>query len=414
MKILILSDDFPPTHEGGAGVIAYNIAKELFKNKEDVLIFTTTKEKNEDGKGIYDKLKVVKVFSNYNERWRAYVSIYNYPVLKRFEEVLKDFKPDIVHAHNIHKNISYAALKKAKRSGAKVFITMHDVMSFSYGKLRTKKYLRTAVEGKPNYKISFWDNLKMAQKRFNPLRNFLIRRYLKYADKIFAVSEALRDALENNGIKGAEVVYNGIAIKNWEINKELIDSFKEKFSLKSKGVILFGGRLSDSKGGKQLIESICRVKQQKEKTVLLVLGKNSDYGKKMEERVKEKRIDIKIVFTGWIWGEELKLAYKSSDIVIIPSVCFDSFPNNNLEAMACHKPVIATCFGGSREVVENKRTGFIINPFDISDVAEKITELLENHEKAEKMGEAGFKRVSEKFSLENQIEKLMIWYGKKI
>ncbi|OGZ03481.1 MAG: hypothetical protein A2604_00715, partial [Candidatus Liptonbacteria bacterium RIFOXYD1_FULL_36_11] len=406
--------DFPPAHEGGAGVIACNIAKGLFKKGEDILVFTTTKEKNEEGKSVYDGLKIVKVFSDYNERWRAYVSIYNYPVLKKLKEIITEFKPDIVHAHNIHIGISYGALKIAKKSKAKVFITMHDVMSFSYGKLRTKRYLETAVEGRPDCKVSFWDNLKMAKKRFNPFRNFLIRRYLKYADKIFAVSGALRDALKNNGIVGAEVIYNGIEVKNWEIDKNSVINFKRKFNLEDKKIILFGGRLSEGKGLKKIILAAEEMVKKNPELILLIIGKKELALEQMEKLLEQKSLTNKVIFTGWISGQDLKAAYWSSDIVCVPSLYLDPFPTINLEAMACRKPVVATCFGGSKEVVENGETGFIINPNKVSDIAEKIMELLENQEKAKEMGEIGFRRVLEKFSLDNQIEKLMIWYGKKV
>ena len=80
--------------------------------------------------------------------------------------------------------------------------------------------------------------------------------------------------------------------------------------------------------------------------------------------------------------------------------------------MACKKPVIATCFGGSREAVIDGETGYIVNPFNIDKLADKIIYLLKNSEVARKFGEAGYERVKKEFSSEKMIGDYLNWYGK--
>ena len=75
----------------------------------------------------------------------------------------------------------------------------------------------------------------------------------------------------------------------------------------------------------------------------------------------------------------------------------------NLEAMVVKKPVIATCFGGAKEVVVNNETGFVVNPYDIETFSCKITSLLENPVLSKKMGESGFERVKNMFTVKNQV-----------
>ena len=55
-----------------------------------------------------------------------------------------------------------------------------------------------------------------------------------------------------------------------------------------------------------------------------------------------------------------------------PVICFDSFPRAVLEAMASGKPVVGTCYGGAPEIIEDGVTGYIVNPFDIKKMAEKV------------------------------------------
>lgn len=389
MKILILADDFLTEGGGGASAIAFDMAKGLAEKGEEVLVFTTTRKKEEEGKEKKNGFVIEKVFSNYKEKWRGYVCVYNFFVLRKLKKTLRDFRPEIVHAHNIHKNISYASLKAAKKSGAKVFITMHDVMSFTYGKLKTEKYLKTAIEGKPNYRVTFLENLKKAKKRFNPLRNFLIRYYLKYADKILAVSSALKEALRQNGISGAEVLYNGIEIIEFEKEIKNFELKERMRMLEGKKVVLFGGRLSEAKGIKQIKQAMKKVKEEIPEAELAAFGG-----------------EVKEIFSfGWVKREELGNIYKRADLIVTPSVCFDSFPTVNLEAMIFEKPVVATIFGGSKEAVKDGKTGYIVNPFNTDELALKIEIILRDEKIRDEMGKRGKERVEELFSLKDWIEK---------
>jgi glycosyltransferase involved in cell wall biosynthesis len=164
MKILILSDDFPPKSFGGAGIIASIQAQELQKRGHEVKIFTITDDE--------DKI---------DPRYRSYLSLYNIKTIKKIKKILKEFKPDIVHVHNIHEHISYASIYYAKKSGAKVFITLHDAMSVYYGKV-PQNYINT---DKP---ISLIYCFRTFGIRVNPFRNLIIRKLFNYADKIFVVA----------------------------------------------------------------------------------------------------------------------------------------------------------------------------------------------------------------------------------
>ena len=76
----------------------------------------------------------------------------------------------------------------------------------------------------------------------------------------------------------------------------------------------------------------------------------------------------------------------------------------NLEAFACKKPVVATCFGGSRELVEDGISGFIVNPYDVPSLAGRFRELLGDREKRARFGAAGYEKVVAEFTLGKQAE----------
>src|SRR3989344_4505953 len=97
MKIVFLSDDFPPQSFGGAGISTYDLALGMKKAGQEVFVITTCRRESEAGEMDYNGLKVFKIASNYPARWRAYLSIYNPKVIRKLEKILKDLSPDVVH-----------------------------------------------------------------------------------------------------------------------------------------------------------------------------------------------------------------------------------------------------------------------------------------------------------------------------
>jgi len=384
MKILFLEDNFPPYNNvGGAGTVASSLAYELKKKGNDVFVITSVQDKSNEGSVEDNGLKVFKIYSKYHIRWQAYLSLYNPRTVEKIKKIIEQISPDVVHAHNIHYYLSYHALKLAKQSGAKVFLTAHDAMLFHYGKVDNAN------------KISPWAQLKKYKLRYNPFRNLVIKSCLKYVDQIFAVSFALKDALVQNGIKNITVIHNGIDVNCWELAPSVVEGFKEKYGLLGKELVLFGGRISLAKGSRQALLALELVRQKIPEAELMVLGREQLPGAEN---------------LGWLSGEELKVAFSSSDVVIVPSLYLDPLPTVVLEAMASKKPVVGTCSGGTPEMIVDGQTGYIVDPSDTSLLAKRIIELLSDNSKAKSFGEAGFERVRKEFNLETQVNELLNWY----
>ncbi|MBU4360496.1 glycosyltransferase, partial [Patescibacteria group bacterium] len=125
MKILLISDSFPPDSSGGASRIVYNLFNGLRQASHQVFVLTTTQDEDKISNG---KEGIYKIFApNYNVRWKSYRSLYNLKALKQVKKIIKDLKPDIIHFHNVHYYLSYACFKIAKKSNTKTFLTAHDV-----------------------------------------------------------------------------------------------------------------------------------------------------------------------------------------------------------------------------------------------------------------------------------------------
>lgn len=390
MKIVILSDDYPPASYGGAGVIAEATARGLVKAGHEVWVITTVRDKSLAGTTNSDGVEIIKLIANGGERLRAYRSLYNPQTVPLVKNYFKKINPDIVHAHNIHNYLSYACLREAKLNGAKVFLTAHDLMLITYGKLFPSRDGGFTIP-------SLWYHLKQERLRFNPLRNLIIRYYLGFVDQILAVSQAVKDVLDQAKLGTVAVLHNGIDVSDWSVSLAALGAFKSKYNLIGKKVILFGGRVSGAKGLNSALKALALVRQKIPQAVLLVVG---------DSQINQEGVCA----TGWITREEMKLAYATAQVVLTPSLYLDPFPTVNLEAMAMAKPVVGTIFGGTREAVVDGETGLLVDPHNIGAVVNALTLLLLDEGRALNYGEAGCRRVKEFFSLQFYIEKLLALY----
>jgi glycosyltransferase involved in cell wall biosynthesis len=402
MKICILSDGIPPAGKGGAERIAWDSALMLKKTGHDVSVITTAHSSSPTP--LISEVNGIKVFSissNYHVRWRAWVSLRNTQVIKELRKILSDVKPDIVHAHNIHLHLSYASLKVAHESGAKVFHTIHDAMPFNYDKLTTY----------PKYKISPWQQMREQQLRYNPFRNFFIRQSFKNVQTLFTVSHALANALRQNGIREVQVLYNGIDSSVWKISDEVIKAFKEQQKIENRKILLFGGRITGTKGGTALLSALPKIVQEIPDAMLLIMGTENEYVRSLVTKAKEMRIEKHIRVTGWLTGDGLRAAYHAADVVVVPSLYLDPLPTVVLEAMACAKPVVGSCFGGIPEMVIDEETGYVVDPNITDAIAEKCIALLKDRNLAADYGRAGAGRQEKVFSQTKHLSELLKAYN---
>jgi glycosyltransferase involved in cell wall biosynthesis len=134
--------------------------------------------------------------------------------------------------------------------------------------------------------------------------------------------------------------------------------------------------------------------------------------------IEELNIEDKVEIVGPKYGKEKEEYFVKSDIFIFPTFYEnETFGLVNLEAMQYRLPVITTNEGGIPDVVIDGETGFIIEPRDIGDLANKIEILINDQDLRQKMGKAGYKRYHEYFTLDhfemNMTQTLLDIYNKR-
>lgn len=392
MKIVLLQDDFPPESKGGAGNMAATLAHELHRAGHEVSVIAATQDKKNVGVEIWRGIPVHRFFSDYHERWRAYVSLYNPRTVKKVRLLLEQLAPDVVHAHNIHTHLSYATLVSARRYAKKVMLTAHDEMLFHYGKFYEYE------PGVRPYTVGPLQLLRRFRFRYNPLRNIGIRFCMRGVS-VVALSHVHQDMLADNGYT-ATVVYNGIDPHEWSVSTELVGQCSRKYGLANKRVVLFAGRISRLKGADATMAMLTQLRMRIPEAHLLVAGAK---GNNTPE----------VTYTGWLSSDEMKAVYGASEVVVFPSIYFDPFGLVNIEAMAAGKPVVATTFGGAPEIVVDNETGYVVDPRDTELFAQKVYQILANKAVAEKMGEAGRNRLEEYFTAAQMAKAYISLYQKE-
>ena len=403
MKILFAMNEFVPSVGGAMGVAGDEIAS-LAKLGHEIVIVSGTA--GDSWQGIPMRTIPVK-----DAKWafKSYVGLRNPRVERAFEAILIEEKPDVVHFHNLYFQYPFSLIKIARTHCRKVFFTAHDAMSMSPNKLFHFVSSKAGPVDPNDYHLSLYEEWRQNKKAFNPFRRFFIRQYLRSATRIFAVSYELKKAMNANGIHNIEVLHNALDPQKYSYDKTTALALRDKLGLKDKKVILVAGRLSVLKGGIAAIEILNEVKRSVPEAVLLALTdkENSDV---MKGRAKELGIADSIVSVQSVPRDQIQNYYGLSDVVMMPSLCLDTFGMVPLEAMACSKPVVVTTFGGAREMVEEGKNGYVANPLRAAEFAAPIIGILSNSNKAEAMGKRSREIVEERFTLKEHVSKLLSLY----
>jgi glycosyltransferase involved in cell wall biosynthesis len=409
VRVLFFNDLWDP-RIGSSIRQMYQEAERLRELGHEAAVVSTTEDRSLVGKETVLGTDVFRLHSSYPLRFRAWVSTRNRRVLGPLGEILDQWRPDVVHAQIVHSHLSYASLTEARRRGAGVVFTSHDSMTFCYQKLDCFHGGGAQQWQGKDYR-AYWQKCIPCQRfRYRPDRNRVIRRVLaRDVDRFTVVSDELGEAIRANDIRVDRTIHNAIRVAPTLPDDAAVEAFRRRFALDDKLVVAMGGRLHELKGVVQLFRMLAVLRAEFPHVRLLVMG-HEDVYRGFEPQARALGVDDLVVPSGWLDGPDLACAMSALDVMVSPSICFETFGMMSLEAMEHGRPVVVTSFGGCPETVEDGETGFVANPFHVEEFAERIATLLRDPARRARMGAAGRARVDSYFTIERLTDEFLEEY----
>ena len=178
------------------------------------------------------------------------------------------------------------------------------------------------------------------------------------------------------------------------------------------------GRITSWKGHEIAIDAAKIISKKKPNLnfLFIFVGSAQDrnsFIKKLEKKISNAKLGNRFSFCGHLM--DMPAVYSTADIVLSTSIEPEAFGRVSAEASSMTKPVIASNHGGSREIIENNITGWLVEPGNPELLADKIIHVLDlPQNKKDLVGKNARKRVVEKFSLQQMLSKTLSVYEELI
>ena len=314
--------------------------------------------------------------------------------------MLKEFKPDVAHLHNIYHHLSPSIIGVLKKNNIPSVMTLHDYQLispnyslFANGKIwegcKGGKYWRCFADR--CVKNSYW-------KSFLATLEAYFSAWLKFyqpIDLFISPSHFLINKFKEFGFK-REIVYLPSPISLPEILVKPVSS----------NYILYYGRLSEEKGVADLIVAYAQIKTD---LLLKIVGSGPEE-KNLKKLVQAEGI-VGVEFLGYKQDEELWNLVSGAELVVVPSKWYENAPYTVIEAMALKKNVLASRLGGFIELIQNGENGWLFEAGNIKGLAEKMEDILSHEELQEAIGERAKASVAGR-NEENYYKSLLELYKK--
>lgn len=226
---------------------------------------------------------------------------------------------------------------------------------------------------------------------------------VKYADEIIVLSKGVQDYFEK--IYGRKTVFIPNGVSNHIERKPQI--IKNKFGLDKDEYILFLGRLVPEKGIKYLIEAFKQVDTEKKLVIAGGSSDTSEFENEMKELAKE---DKRIIFTGFVQGQELEELYSNAYVYALPSD-LEGMPLSLLEAMSYGNCCLVSDIPECAEVVEDK--ALIFKKADVKDLQSKLQDACDHSEKVDAHKKQAADFICSKYNWDEIVQATLKLYRRK-
>lgn len=228
----------------------------------------------------------------------------------------------------------------------------------------------------------------------------------QFTDRYICVGEIMRDKCLSAGIGRKEqysIVYSGFEVQPYLDAEKHRDETRRSLGIKeNEKVIGMVGRLYHLKGQEYLMEAFAKIAGDFPEARLMLVG-DGILKANLESFARKRGVFEKVIFTGLVSPSKIPGLISAMDILAHTSLR-EGLPKAVAQGFAAGRPVLAFDVDGSRELVVNDRTGYLIPPGDVKLLEEKLRFLLQNPAISYKMGEEGRRVVLKLFPVEKMVD----------
>jgi L-malate glycosyltransferase len=297
----------------------------------------------------------------------------------RLARVIRTLKPDILHAHDAH-GVAMAALALSLGAGSR----------------------KNAGGSTPALVVA-------RRVDFHLRGNSLSRWKHRQVDCFIAASDAIRQMLVADGVPvdRTVTVHEGIDIDHVVAAPAV--NVHETFWLPHHAPVAGNvAALVAHKGQRHLIDAAHLAVRDLPDVRFIILGEG-ELREHLERQVHEYHLEKHVLLPGF--RTDVLGCIKGFDLFVMSSVT-EGLGTSLLDAMACSRAVVATRTGGIPEVVEDGVTGLLVPPRDHAALAHAVVHLLKDAGLRRQMGDAGFARVRERFTVERMVAETAAVYAR--
>ncbi|RJX18276.1 MAG: glycosyltransferase family 1 protein [Desulforudis sp.] len=335
-------------------------------------------------------------------------SIYSLEARRNLARMLDDIKPDIAHLHSIRHHLTKSILPELAKRNIPIVWTLHDYKELCPN---TSFYDGGGICEDCKGGQFFHVIKKRCKKGSLPASIVAyieaqvdrLVGYSRYVDLYISPSEFLKAKFMEYGYLNNKIT----TIPNFiELDRISPDYDHDNY-------LFFLGRLEKEKGIITLLKGFDQATKTMPGLRLKIAGSGS-----LEQELQELARSLNthgVEFLGHVEGQDLVKLTKRAKAVVVPSEWYENYPYSCLEAMASGKPIIASRIGGIPELVEDEITGFLFEPFNVKQLAEKIKLVGElSPEQIKEIGQRAREKVETGNSKDKYLEKIIPIYSRLI
>lgn len=339
----------------------------------------------------------------WNRARDALTAIYSFEARRNLRELLRVARPDIAHLHNVYHQLTLSIVDELRSAGVPIVMTLHDYKPAC-----------------PNYVLLTHDGLCqrcVGGAYWNAVRHRCLKRSL--AGSAIAAAEAYLNRIRGQYRKidlflspssflGEVMVRAGLPRERIEIlpNAVPLTEHHDPARRPSGPRFVYAGRLSEEKGLDDLLSASARLEARAD---VIVLGRGPLEGH-LRARVERERLPVAL--RGFAAQTQVTQELLSATAAVLPSRWYENCPMSILEAGALGIPTVASDIGGIPELVTSGVDGVLVPPGDPEALAGAFLELAQQPERAQTLGEAARRRVSERHDEAAYAERLFAMYDR--